>query len=120
MKALPEIRYARAENVSIAYSRWGQGDHLVIFTPPFVSNIELMWDLPEWERMLAWAGQHHQIIMIDKRGVALALDKSLIPEVSEKPRPKISTECLAGPKFFRKWFCTQSFRAVCDTADWRD
>ena len=72
MKALPEIRYARAKNVSIAYSRWGQGDHLVVFTPPLVSNIELMWDLPEWERMLTWAGQHHQIIMIDKRGVGLS------------------------------------------------
>ena len=72
MKTLPEIRYARAESVSIAYSRWGQGDHLVVFTPPLVSNIELMWELPEWERMLTWAGQHHQIIMIDKRGVGLS------------------------------------------------
>ncbi len=47
MKTPPEIRYARAENVSVAYSRWGQGDHLVVFTPPLVSNIELMWELPE-------------------------------------------------------------------------
>ena len=72
MTVPPEIRYTRAQDVSIAYSRWGQGDHLVIFTPPLVSNIELMWELPEWERMLTWAGQHHQIIMIDKRGVGLS------------------------------------------------
>lgn len=72
MKALPEIRYARANNVSIAYSRWGQGDHLVVYTPPLVSNVELVWELPEWDRMLTWAGQHHQIILIDKRGVGLS------------------------------------------------
>ncbi len=72
MKTPPDIRYARSGDVSIAYSRWGQGEHLVVFTPPLVSNVELMWELPEWERMLVWAGQHHQIIMIDKRGVGLS------------------------------------------------
>lgn len=74
MSDVPEIRYARSGKVSIAYSRWGEGDpdHLIIFTPPFVSNIELMWELPEWERMLRWAGKHHQIIMLDKRGVGLS------------------------------------------------
>ena len=83
MRGLPEIRYARADNVSIAYSRWGEGDHLIVFTPPFVSNIELMWDLPEWERMLTWAGQHHEIIMIDKRGVGLS-DRVTEPSTLEQ------------------------------------
>ena len=83
MKAPPEIRYARADNVSIAYSRWGQGDHLIIYTPPLVSNIELMWELPEWERMLTWAGRHHQIMMIDKRGVGLS-DRVFEPSTLEE------------------------------------
>ncbi|MGI9524582.1 MAG: adenylate/guanylate cyclase domain-containing protein, partial [Hyphomicrobiaceae bacterium] len=72
MKALPDIRYVRSRDVSIGYMRWGQGKHQVVFTPPLVSNVELMWELPEWERMLEWAGQHHEIIMIDKRGVGLS------------------------------------------------
>lgn len=72
MAELPEIRYARSGNYSIAYSRWGRGDHMIVFTPPLVSNIELMWELPEWERVLNWAGQNHQIIMIDKRGVGVS------------------------------------------------
>jgi pimeloyl-ACP methyl ester carboxylesterase len=68
----PDFRFARSRNVSIGYCRWGQGDQLVVFTPPLVSNVELMWELPEWERVLDWAGRHHQIIMIDKRGVGLS------------------------------------------------
>lgn len=72
MKALPQFQFVRSRNVSIGYTRWGQGDHLVFFTPPLVSNIELMWELPEWERVLDWAGRHHQVIMMDKRGVGLS------------------------------------------------
>ncbi len=72
MNIVPEVRYARADNVSIAYSRWGAGDQLVVYAPPLVSNIELMWELPEWERTLNWAGRHHEVIMIDKRGVGLS------------------------------------------------
>lgn len=72
MTKSPDFRYARSRDVSIGYARWGTGEHLVVFTPPFVSNVELMWELPEWERVLEWAGRHHQIIMIDKRGVGLS------------------------------------------------
>jgi class 3 adenylate cyclase len=72
VSSTPEFRFARSRDVSIGYCRWGQGDHLVVFTPPLVSNVELMWELPEWERVLDWAGRHHQIIMIDKRGVGLS------------------------------------------------
>jgi len=81
--ASPEFRYARSRNVSIGYARWGEGEHLVLFTPPLVSNVELMWELPEWERALDWAGRHHQIIMIDKRGVGLSdrvTEPSTLPE----------------------------------------
>jgi pimeloyl-ACP methyl ester carboxylesterase len=72
MDKLPKVRYVRSGDVSIAYSRFGEGDDLVVYTPPLVSNIELMWELPEWERGLRWAWKHHQIILIDKRGVGLS------------------------------------------------
>ena len=83
MRDLPEIQYAKSDGISIAYSRWGEGDHVIIFTPPFVSNIELMWELEEWERVLTWAGKHHQIILIDKRGVGLS-DRVLEPSTLEQ------------------------------------
>lgn len=83
MSNLPEIKYAKSDGMSIAYSRWGKGDHVVVFTPPFISNIELMWDLEEWERALTWAGKHSQMILIDKRGVGLS-DRVLVPSTLEQ------------------------------------
>ena len=86
MAQSPNFRFARSRDVSIGYCRWGEGEHLVIFTPPLVSNVELMWDLPEWERVLDWAGRHHQVIMIDKRGVGLSdrvTAPSTLPEYVE-------------------------------------
>jgi len=67
--AVPEVRYARSGEVNIAYTRWGEGEQTVVFTPPTLSNVELAWELLEWERLLTWAGRHHQIVMIDKQGV---------------------------------------------------
>lgn len=78
MREMPEIRYVRNNDVSIAYSRWGQGEQVILFTPPLVSNIELMWDLAEWDRAFEWVGQHCQMILIDKRGVGLS-DRILEP-----------------------------------------
>jgi class 3 adenylate cyclase/pimeloyl-ACP methyl ester carboxylesterase len=70
--AAPPVRYARSGEVNIAHCRWGAGADVVVYTPPLVSNVELMWELPEWERALRHAGEHEQLIMIDKRGVGLS------------------------------------------------
>jgi hypothetical protein len=43
----PEVRYVAVGAVNIAYSRFGKGDHVVVYTPPWVSNIELEWELDE-------------------------------------------------------------------------
>jgi pimeloyl-ACP methyl ester carboxylesterase len=72
MSERPEVHYVRVGDISIAYSQWGSGEETVFFTPPLFSNIELMWDLPEWERLFTWAGKHFRIIIMDKRGVGLS------------------------------------------------
>lgn len=61
MKSTPEVKYARNGKVSLAYSIWGEGEEVVVFTPPLVSNVELMWELPEWERLFDWVGQHMRV-----------------------------------------------------------
>ena len=68
----PKVEYARNGQVSIAYSTWGDGNETVVFTPPLISNVELVWELPEWERVLNWAGKHVRLLMMDKRGVGLS------------------------------------------------
>jgi pimeloyl-ACP methyl ester carboxylesterase len=72
MVAVPETRYARSGDVSIAYQVVGEGDHDIVLVPGFVSNIELAWQSPYhvdfYERLMA-AGR---LILFDKRGTGLS------------------------------------------------
>jgi hypothetical protein len=42
----PETRYARSGDVSIAYQVIGEGPFDVVRVPPFVSHVELEWEVP--------------------------------------------------------------------------
>ena len=46
MTALPETRFARAGDLSIAYQVVGDGDVDVILVPQWLSNIEQYWEHP--------------------------------------------------------------------------
>ena len=72
MEGVPEVRYARRDGVSIAYSRWGHGSHVVVYAPPLASNVEIVWEADEWARVCRYGGEHHQLVMLDKRGVGLS------------------------------------------------
>ena len=48
MDVVPEVRYVRRSGVSIAYTRWGAGSHVVVYTPPMASNVEIVWEADEW------------------------------------------------------------------------
>jgi class 3 adenylate cyclase/pimeloyl-ACP methyl ester carboxylesterase len=72
VEAVPEVRYVRRDGVSIAYSRWGHGPHVVVYTPPLASNVEIVWESDEWARVCRYGGEHHQLLMLDKRGVGLS------------------------------------------------
>ena len=81
---VPEVRYARSGTVNIAYQRWGQGSHVIVFTPPLASNVELFWENPEWARVLRHAGEYAQCVMLDKRGVGLSDRVTDPPSLSER------------------------------------
>lgn len=70
--AIPEVKYASAEGVSIAYQVWGSGEQTIVITPPFVQNIELMWEHPTWRRYLDRLGQMARVVQYDKRGTGLS------------------------------------------------
>jgi pimeloyl-ACP methyl ester carboxylesterase len=84
MSEHPEIRYAKNAGVSIAYTRWGQGDHVVVYTPPWVSNLELDWDVEEQVRAYEHAGNHYRVLKIDKRGVGLSDRTNSPPTIEER------------------------------------
>ena len=42
----PETRYARSDDVSIAYQVTGEGPFDLVVVPGFVSHVELTWQVP--------------------------------------------------------------------------
>jgi pimeloyl-ACP methyl ester carboxylesterase len=77
------IRYADAGGVEIAYQVIGDTGPVLIGTPGFASNIEIMWDEPRAARWLRRMGSFCRLIHYDKRGCGLsdrAADLSSFPE----------------------------------------
>ena len=76
MLATPETRYARSGDLSIAYQVVGDGPPDILFVPGFVSNVELMWDVPWINRVLERLTAMGRVIVFDKRGTGLS-DRTL-------------------------------------------
>jgi hypothetical protein len=47
-----ETRYAHSGDVHIAYQVTGEGPFDLVFVPPFLSNVELAWDVPASVRLI--------------------------------------------------------------------
>lgn len=80
---MPPIRYADAGGVEIAYQVVGDSGPVLIGTPGFASNIEIMWDEPRSARWLRRMGSFCRLIHYDKRGCGLSdrgADLSSFPE----------------------------------------
>jgi pimeloyl-ACP methyl ester carboxylesterase len=68
----PETRYARSEDLHIAYQVVGQGPSDLVLVPPFVSHVELYWEEPLVNRFLTRLASFSRLILFDKRGTGLS------------------------------------------------
>lgn len=67
-----KTRYARSGEVSIAYQVVGDGPFDVVFVPPSVSHVELVWGVPTWRRFLEGLAAYSRVIHFDKRGTGMS------------------------------------------------
>src|SRR3954470_4580916 len=68
----PKTQYARsADDTHIAYEVFGQGPDLLLAWP-WISHLELMWEMPEVESWLRSLGRSARVIAMDQRGVGLS------------------------------------------------
>src|SRR5918996_4461184 len=68
-----ETRYAKtADGVHIAYQVVGDGPVDMVFVMGWVTNIEAMWDSPDFTRFLDRLASFSRLILFDKRGVGLS------------------------------------------------
>jgi class 3 adenylate cyclase len=66
---LPETKYARSDDLSIAYQLVGEGSFDLVFLPDWVSHLEIQWEEPRRERFLARLASFSRVILLNPRGV---------------------------------------------------
>jgi class 3 adenylate cyclase len=68
---VPEVSFADANGVSIAWEQFGSGPD-VLAIPPLVSNIEIHWEHEFYRRFLEYIARHVRVTAFDKRGIGLS------------------------------------------------
>jgi pimeloyl-ACP methyl ester carboxylesterase len=71
-----ETQYTRSGDVSIAYQVLGDGPIDLVMAPGWIFHVELVWEQPEFERMMRKLTPHFRVILFDKRGTGLS-DRSI-------------------------------------------
>ena len=81
---LPETRYARSGDVSIAYQVVGEGPFDLVWTPGAFSNVELAWEEPAQARFRRALASFARLIVFDKRGTGLSDRVAGIPDLETR------------------------------------
>jgi pimeloyl-ACP methyl ester carboxylesterase len=68
---IPATQYAQSAGYSIAYQVLGRGPDLVLI-PGFVSNVEVVWEIPPAAQFLQRLASFSRLITFDKRGTGLS------------------------------------------------
>jgi class 3 adenylate cyclase len=69
---IPETRYTRSGEVSIAYQVSGDGPLDLLFLPGWISQIEQLWEAPGNRRFLEGLTRFGRLIIFDNRGTGLS------------------------------------------------
>ncbi len=67
-----ETKYARSGDVNIAYQVLGDGPFDLVFIPPFVTHVELVWTIPSFAPTLRRLASFSRLIRFDKRGTGMS------------------------------------------------
>jgi len=81
---IPETRYARSGDVSIAYQVTGDGPFDIVFIPPFTSHVELAWGVPTIASFNRRLASFCRLIRFDKRGTGMSDPVTGAPSLEER------------------------------------
>jgi pimeloyl-ACP methyl ester carboxylesterase len=68
----PPVRYTRSGDVNIAYQVIGQGPPDLLFTVGSYSNLDVLWESPNWTRTFERLSRFTRFVLFDKRGTGLS------------------------------------------------
>jgi pimeloyl-ACP methyl ester carboxylesterase len=81
---LPETRYARSGDVSVAYQAFGEGPPDLIWVSGVISNVEYQWAEPRFAGFLRRMGSFARVIRFDKRGTGLSDGVGGMPTLEQR------------------------------------
>jgi len=77
----PKTRYAKtADGVHVAYQVFGDGGNDLVIHLPWLSNVDAVWDLPDWAAVFRSFGGYARVILFDRRGLGVS-DRPTSPDV---------------------------------------
>jgi class 3 adenylate cyclase len=80
---VPETRYARSGEVSIAYQALGEGPPDLVFAPP-ITHLELAWENPATAAFYRRLASASRLIMLNQRGVGMSDRISGVPTLETR------------------------------------
>ncbi len=81
---IPETRYARSGDVSIAYEVFGDGPLDLVIVHGFFSHVETDWEWPPFAHLLRRLASFARVITFDKRGTGLSDPIEGAPTLEER------------------------------------
>jgi class 3 adenylate cyclase len=81
---LPETKYARSGDLSIAYQVLGDGPIDLVIVPGFVSHVEFFHEIPGYTHWLRGFSSFARVIRFDKRGGGLSDRVTGVPSLEER------------------------------------
>jgi pimeloyl-ACP methyl ester carboxylesterase len=81
---IPEVRYARNGDVSIAYQVVGDGPLDTVLVPDWVSNLVWQWHAPRWRAFYERMASFSRLILFDKRGTGLSDRPGFFPDLETR------------------------------------
>ena len=80
---IPEVRYARAGDLRLAYQKWGEGPPLMMI-PDLISNVEITWEHELYRRTLEHLGKYMTCVYFDKRGIGMSDRFDAAPTLAQR------------------------------------
>jgi len=82
-------------DVHIAYQVVGDGPVALLYSPGIWSNLDIMWEWPEWARYLTRLSQFSKPVLFDMRGIGLS-DRGPVPPTLEPQTDDVGDHDLKG------------------------
>jgi pimeloyl-ACP methyl ester carboxylesterase len=81
---VPETRYSRSGDVSIAFQVLGSGPFDVVVAPGAVSHVELLWEVAGWAAWLRGVASQARVVVFDQRGTGMSDRIAEVPTLEER------------------------------------